>query len=115
MKRIFNAKTAIAACLVVTIVTLSSFTRNGNPALLGSSQSASLQLADGPQSAAAGLPTTYIVPTVYVVPYTRLITVTRYITQTDLEVATSTIIPIQPGQGVLSPAQKLQRKMSSLD
>jgi len=115
MKSIFNAKTAIVACLAVTVISLSSFTKSSHSDLLGSSQQASVQLAQGPQSAAAGLPTTYIVPTVYVIPYTRLITATRYITQTDLQIATSTIIPSQPGAGVLSPAQQQQRKLSSLD
>jgi hypothetical protein len=113
MNSIFNAKTAIAACLVVTAITLSSFTHTGNPALLGSSQTAHIQLAEGPQTAGISLPTTYITPTLYVVPYTRFIGITRYITQTDL--TSATIIPNLPGQGMLSPRQQLQSKMSNLD
>jgi hypothetical protein len=119
MSSIFNAKTAIAACLAVTVVTLSSFTRSSNPALLGSSQSANIRLSEAPQTADPGAPTTYIVPTVYVVPapYTRLITATRFITLTDTETytATATIIPEIPIQGMLSYNQKMHSKLSNLD
>jgi hypothetical protein len=120
MIRIFNAKTAIVACLAVTTITLSSFSHT-SPALLGSNQAANMQLADGTQKAVDAKAAVYLtpVPTVYVVPlpYTRIITATRYITQTDLltVTATATIIPSQTGQGVLSPTQQIQNKLNNLD
>ncbi len=119
MSSIFNAKTAIAACLAVTVITLSSFTGSKDHALLGSNQSASVQLAGTAQTAGGALPTTYLVPTVFIVPipYTRLITGTRFITQTDTQTytATATIIPEIPVQGMLSYDQKLQSKLGNLD
>jgi hypothetical protein len=119
MIRIFNAKTAIVACLAVTTITLSSFSHTSAPALLGSNQATNLQLADA-QNVSGAKAAAYLtpVPTIYVVPlpYTRLITATRYITQTDLLTATAnaTIIT-QPGGGILKPAQQVQNKLNSLD
>lgn len=120
MIRIFNAKTAIVACLAVTTITLSSFSHTSAPALLGSNQATNLQLADATLSLNGAKAAAYLtpVPTIYVVPlpYTRLITATRYITQTDLLTATAnaTIIT-QPGGGILKPAQQVQSKLNSLD
>ncbi|MCW3467586.1 hypothetical protein [Chitinophaga nivalis] len=119
MKSIFNAKTAIVACLAVTVITLSSFTHSKNSALLGKGKVVDNNL---PAVIASGsdqttfitpYPTTLIIrPTLYIIRITALRTAI-------LDYPTADIIT-QPGgpiarPGILNEQQLLDSKMRSLD